>query len=122
MSNPIINVVSVTRNKISDEVGMNTTIVTVEFDQDIQGYTVNVNGVSFSTGKVIEYVTKYIRDYTQLSIGSLSNMTVAEMRKLSHGDSIEIEIDNTELYEEGDNRVNIYGQSMSGNWTGYDQK
>lgn len=121
MGSPIVNVVSVSRDKISDEIGMNKTLVTIEFDQDVQGYTVNVNGVSFSTGKVIEYVTKYIRDYASVSVASLSNSKVSDMRRFAQGQRVEIEVDNTELYEEGNNRVNLYGQAIDGSWTQYDQ-
>jgi hypothetical protein len=94
-STPVVSIISITKTKISDEVGMNQSVVTFTFDTNVTAWTVNVLGSSYNTGTVAD------------SGGSVTA-----------GTQITATIDWTELYQEGNNRVNIYGQNASG-WTPY---
>jgi hypothetical protein len=92
---PIVSIESVSRTKISDEEGMNQSIIKVKFDRSVQAYKAMLNGVSHSTG-VIVHNGSY----------ALTNEVV------------DIIIDWNELSSEGENKINIYGQSGDGTWTG----
>jgi hypothetical protein len=93
---PTPTVISVSRDKISDEPTMNKSNITFRFDVDVSQWSVNVNGASHTTGVVAD-------------LGGT----------VSAGVEIVAEIDWTELYQEGQNRVNIYGRSVGGIWTPY---
>jgi hypothetical protein len=98
-SEPIVTIVSVSVTKISDETGKNACNVTFSFDQDIVEYTVNVLGTSHDSGTVAD--------------SAVSNVTA--------NTEITAEIDYTELYQEGNDQVNIYGKNASGTWSSYMQ-
>lgn len=95
-SPPKVTVVSASKQKISDEPNMDRSIVTFKFDKDVTQWTVNVLGASHDTGFVAD-----------------SGGTVIA------GTEIVAEIDWTELQQEGQNKVNIYGKDSDGNWTPY---
>lgn len=97
-SPPIVSVVEVDRLKISNEEGMDLATAIIKFDVDVDEYKVNVLGVSHDTGNTIIYETD----------GVPANM------------EIEIYIHWTNLYQEGENRINIYGKNNAG-WTTYSQ-
>ena len=90
-------VVSVSKTKISDETDANLVEIRFTFDTDVTQWTVNVMGVDQTTGAIAD------------SGGAVSA-----------GVEITALIDWTELYQEGQNRVNIYGQNING-WTPYDE-
>lgn len=90
-----ITIISIDHTKISDEIGINESRIVFTFDQDVTNWTVNVLGASHDTGTIAD------------SGGSVSANT-----------QITAIISWTELYQEGENRVNIYGQNNIG-WTPY---
>jgi len=94
---PKATITSVSRDKISDETGVDKSTIKFTFDQDIIQWTVNVMGSSHDTGIIADY-------------GGA----------VSAGVEITAEVDWTELYQEGQNRVNIYGQNSNGQWTLYE--
>jgi hypothetical protein len=94
-STPSVTVTSISKQKISDEVGMNASVIKFTFDTDVTAWKVNVMGVSYDTGTVAD------------SGGAVT--AGAEVTAVVSWD---------ELYQEGDNRVNIYGQTAGG-WTPY---
>jgi hypothetical protein len=51
---PVVNIINITKSKISDEQGMNVAEVTFSFDIDTYEYSVNVNGVDYTTGRVAD--------------------------------------------------------------------
>jgi hypothetical protein len=93
---PIVSVSNIDKSKISDEAGMDTSTITFAFDTDVTEWTVRVNGVDHTTGVVAD------------SGGAVSS-----------GTEIQAVVDWTELYQEGNNRVNIYGKTAGGLWTPY---
>lgn len=97
MAFPIVSIVSVSNYRISDESGKTLTTVTFNFDIDIVEYVVRVVGTSHDTG-------------------ILAHQFVGNV---SAGTNVAAEIDWTECYQEGENRVNIYGKNASGQWTPY---
>ncbi|MDX8365490.1 hypothetical protein [Cytobacillus sp. IB215665] len=72
-------------------------VVIFSFSEDVQAWTVNVLGTSHDTGQVAD------------NGGGTTAGTV-----------ITAEVDWTELYQEGQNRINIYGQDLNGNWSSYE--
>lgn len=114
--NPTIK--NISRTKISDESGMQKSNVTFSFDVPVQAYTVNVIGVSWDTGMVADKGSRFISDIKSQKVSDVKLKTVADIRKIQ-GDII-AEIDWTELYQEGNNRVNIYGKDLNGSWTPYE--
>ena len=126
---PIVTSISIDKPIISDEVGFDKGIITFTFDQDVTAYSVRCNGVSFDTGI---YVEEYLSQ--DLTVLSLSKQTVGELSQstinsMDFGNTIfpksapiTAEVDYTELYQEGENRINIYGKSTDGIWSNYDQK
>jgi len=91
---PIANIISVNKSKISKMSGMDKSIITFNFDKDVQAYKVMVGGVDYNTGLLAD------------SGGAKTANT-----------NIVAEIDHTELSIEGLNRVTIYGQGMDGTWS-----
>ncbi|QJT70413.1 hypothetical protein [Microcystis phage MaeS] len=51
---------------------------------------------------------------------SSPNFSIESGGAVVAGAEITAQIDWTELYQEGDNRVNIYGQNTDGIWTPYE--
>jgi hypothetical protein len=94
---PLGTVVTVSRAKISDETGADRALVTFTFDQDITQWEVRVLGAGNGTG-------------TLADSGGV----------VTQGTQITAEIDFTELYQEGTNKVNIYGKNSAGLWTPYE--
>lgn len=96
-SAPVPTIISVSRSKISDETGVNFVEVRFSFDTNVTQWSVNVMGVDQTTGTIAD------------SGGAVSA-----------GQEIVAVIDWTELYQEGQNRVNIYGRNSNGEWTLYE--
>lgn len=113
--NPTIK--SISKTKISDEPGMNVSLVTVTFDVPIQAYTFNLLGISQDTGTVVDSNSRYIRDIKSQSVSNVKLRTVRDIRAIEANTDIVATIDWNELYQEGENRINVYGKDLEGNWT-----
>jgi hypothetical protein len=94
---PTVTIISVSHNKISGQEGINSSIITFKFDVDVSEWRVNVIGSSWDTGLLAD------------SGGGI----------VTAGTEITAIVDWTELYQEGANRINIYGKNASG-WTAYE--
>lgn len=94
---PSVRITGVDRFKISDETGMNEAKVRFTFDKDVTEWRVRVMGVDPFTGIFAD------------AGGELKADT-----------EIEAIISWDELYQEGNNRINIYGRSINGVWTSYE--
>jgi hypothetical protein len=90
---PIVSTITTNRTKISDEVGINQSIITVQFDTDVTQYVARLNGVDYNTGTLVH------------TGGAVAANTDAQ-----------VVVDWTELTTEGSNRINVYGQNANG-WT-----
>jgi hypothetical protein len=121
MSEPIVTVVNVDKLKISANDGVNKSIVTFNFDIPVQAYTVNDLGVSYNTGTVADSKSFYVSDLQNQLVSSVETKTVKEIRQIDGNVNIQAEIDHSELSQEGNNRINIYGQSLDGTWSSYNQ-
>jgi hypothetical protein len=120
---PKVTIISISRTKISDEVGMNKANITFTFDVDTTEFTVNVNGVSYDSGTVAHKGGgKTVADLATMTVLSAASNTVRQISVIAGGYEIVAEVDWTELYAEGTNRVNIYGKATDGTWTGYNQQ
>jgi GH25 family lysozyme M1 (1,4-beta-N-acetylmuramidase) len=125
---PTITSITLSKSKISKHV---TSDVTFKFDQDIVAWNLNVNGSSHDTGVVIATggvggatPAKTVGDLSLMTVSAVSGNTVSGLlgsgsNKIPVGTNITATIDSSEMDTEGINRINIYGQGMSGQWTSY---
>jgi hypothetical protein len=60
-------------------------------------------------------------DMATMTVGTVATRTVQSISVFIGGSEIKAYVDYSELSQEGDNRVNIYGKSTSGLWTDYNQ-
>jgi len=94
---PLVTIISVDNLKISKILGFDISTVKFKFDKDVTEWRINLQGSSYDTGVTL---------YSSASPVSANN----EILGLVYG---------TNLFSEGENRVNIYGKDSSGNWTPY---
>lgn len=95
---PAPEIIYVSRYVISSHDGFNKSMVDFAFDRDVSEWRVNVEGVSHDTGR-----------------------TAASGQYVPANTIITAEIGYTDLLNEGENRVNIYGKSLGGTWTKYEE-
>lgn len=119
---PTVTILNISKLKISDEEGMNKTDITFTFDTDVSKFTVNVNGVSHDTGIVAHSGGGLtVLQLANMTVFDLAQQTVQQISFIVAGYEIVAEIDFTELYQEGANRINFYGKNLDGVWTPYQQ-
>jgi hypothetical protein len=120
MAIPYVTISNITKTKLSDEVGFQTTDLTFSFDTPVYIYTIRCNGIDYQTGVEIERkeltVAKIKEEQT---VASLRNLTVQDMRIILANTPITIEVAYTDLYQQGENRINVYGKSDTDEWTPY---
>lgn len=94
---PSVTSLTVSSSKISKNVGKNITNITFKFDQDVAEWKAVVFGTGPDSGVICD------------SGGAVpSNVEILAV------------VDSSELYQEGSNRINIYGKNSSGLWTPYE--
>lgn len=95
---PIVNVISATRIKLSNQPNMNDSTIVFKFgfSQDIQEWRAVLLGSSYDTGTIID------------SGGFVEK-----------GSEVTTQVNYSQLYGEGDNRINFYGKNLKGEWTPY---
>jgi lysozyme len=124
---PKVNSLTVDHTKISKQITSN---VTFSFDKPVKAYKINVNGTSYNTGTVIAQGTAIVSGGTTvgndaiMTVSSMAGQTVLSLggttTPIASGTAVRVIIDWSEMAIEGDNRVNIYGQSQADNsWTAY---
>jgi hypothetical protein len=120
MAIPYVTISNITKTKLSDEVGFQTTDLTFTFDSPVYIYTVRSNGVDYQTGVEIERKELTVaQTRIEHTVASLRNLTVQDMKIILANTPITVEVAYTDLYQEGENRINIYGKSDTGEWTPY---
>lgn len=123
LTTPKVTIVSVSRTKISDEEGVDRVNITFNFDVNTLQYRVNVNGVDHTTGTIAHSGGgKKVSEMSSMTVGNLSTQTIQQISIIVAGYNIVAEVDWTELYQQGENRVNIYGRGTNGAWTEYNQE
>jgi hypothetical protein len=95
-SPPVVTIISVDHYKISKQSGIDHSDLVFSFDTDVTSWSVNVMGVDPTSGTI-----------------------VASGGAISSGNNISISIPWNDMYQEGANRINLYGQNSVG-WTPYD--
>ena len=123
MAEPKVTSISIDLPVLSDEEGFNKGSVRFTFDQDVIAYSVKCVGTSHNTGKNVEEGDKYVSTQaTNLTIAEASLISVKEFQVIPAETLISAEITYTELYQEGQNRVNVYGESVDRIWSTYNQQ
>lgn len=117
---PIVNITNISKTKVSDETGMDKCNVTFEVNENFHEYKLNINGVSYDTGTNIEHGQRTVEWIaTNETVESLAqNYTVESMARFIS--PITVEIDDSELINEGTNRINIYAKNTSNVWSLYE--
>jgi hypothetical protein len=93
-----VTIISISKDTISSKNGADRSNIVFKFNQNIQAYTVNVGGSSYNTGVIAHSGTGAIAANTEITA----------------------EVDWTELNQEGQNRINVYGQDINGVWMNYE--
>lgn len=93
---PSITSIIPSKQKISDEIDNNQSVITVRFDKNVVEYVARLNGTSYNTGTLVHQG------------GAVTANT-----------NTQVIIDWNELVTEGQNRINIYGKDADGLWTPY---
>ncbi len=114
----MINVLSLSKEKVSQVEGMNSSIVSFESDEDIWGWKIKRNGISHDTGILIDEFKLDVAYFGSETVGNLGSRTVGEMSKIDSGVDIMSEIFSSDL-DLGSNRLNVYGIDMNDNWDSY---
>lgn len=121
MSQPIVTITNIDHITISNKTGKNQSHITFQFDVPVVEYVLRTNGTDQTTGILAEQKSFYVADLASLTVSQSSLKTVDEIRQINANTEIIAEVDNSELYQEGNNRINIYGLSTTGEWTPYNQ-
>lgn len=119
MAEPTVNIKKITAYKISKVPGKDNSIITFSFDKEIQAFTMNLLGTSNETGTPLDFIYKDIKETKQMKVSDLKIQTVRNSRLIESNIDIITEIKGDMLYKEGDNRINIYGKDLDGEWTKY---
>jgi hypothetical protein len=118
---PKVSIIGLSLPKLSDEVGFQSAIITFQFNVDVDMYTVRCTGIDHTTGTDAETGSKTVEaQAVEYTVEEASALTVSGMTVFPAYTDITAEIDYTELYTEGVNRINIYGRNLSGVWTSYE--
>ena len=136
MAAPLITITSISKTKISDEVGYDRCAVRFAADQKIKDFIVKAGGTDHTNGITVEKsmalypseilypsATLYPVDYNLDSLGAVypdANLYPGETLYPMDGDEQEIFIDNEELGIDGLYRINIYAMNEAGEWTAYE--
>ena len=122
MPEPIITSINVDKPILSDEEGFNIGSVNFTFDQDTVAYSVKCLGTSYNTGTNVEEGDKSISTQaTNYTVAEANTISVKEFAVFPAETLISAELIYTELYQEGANRINVYGKSIDGIWSTYNQ-
>jgi hypothetical protein len=122
MAEPIVTITNVELIKLSDELGFQNADITFRFDTDVYAYTVRCLGNSFANGVDCQSEVKdVVSQATVNSVASARATNVRDFTSFPANTEITAEIDYTELYQEGNNQINIYGKSFDGIWSSYQQ-
>jgi hypothetical protein len=123
MSIPYVTIVDLSRVKISDEDGFDIANLTFSFDIRVVEYVVRCNGTDAFTGIKCGSANKYVITHSEKTIVEMANETVIDVSSFPANTNFTVEIDYTELYSEGENRLNVYGLGADADrdWTPYNQ-
>lgn len=116
MTVPTITINSVSKQKISDEPGMDESIVKFESNQTLKAWVAKLGGYSHSTGTVVGqdnniYPSSLLYPKTSL---------YPQNYTLSSGVEEEFTVENEEITDgDGTYRINVYGMNEDEEWTSY---
>ena len=110
MSAPQVTSIATDLNTLSDEPGFTIANVNITFDQPVAAFVVRILGASYTTGTLAHREAKDVEWLALKSVDEVATMTVEEVMQFEG--TLTAEIDYTELYQEGNNQVNIYGLSV----------
>lgn len=122
MPQPIVTSITLEKPTLSDETNFQNGNILFTFDQDVIAYSVKCLGTSYNTGQNVEEGNKYVSTQAiNYTVAEASLISVKDFSVFPTPNIITAEISYTELYQEGANRINIYGQSVDKIWSSYNQ-
>lgn len=116
MAAPIITINSISKTKISDEPGADQSIVKFKTDQTVIGWEARAGGSFAGSGLLVGKGGQLLPAADLFPASNLypSNYTLAA------GVEAQFEIDNEELQQDGQYKINIYALNGAGEWTPYE--
>ncbi len=121
MSEPIVTSISLDRDTISAISGKNTATISFKFDIPVVEYSIDVTGTSHTSGILAGSGIKNVNTAKTKTVNQAKLLTVQQAREFLADTIINDFVDSTELYGAGSNRINVYGKSLDGTWSTYDQ-
>lgn len=115
MTAPLITITSISKTKISDEVGYDRCVVRFAADQKIKDFIAKADGTDHTNGITVE---KSMAVYPSEIL--YPSVTLYPVDYNLDEDEQEILIDNEELGIDGLYRINIYAMNEAGEWTAYE--
>lgn len=115
-----VDYLDVSTYKVSLIPGKNVCLASFSFNGPVQAYSVNLLGVSHDTGTLLDYESKSVANLAGNSVVTAAGVSVKDTRAFDAGLNFTTQIEGSELYQEGENRINIYGQDAdTGVWMTY---
>lgn len=115
MAAPIVTITSISRNKISDEPGINQCIVKFKVNQTITAWEARAGGIFQGSGLLVGNGGGPFPSSALYPSGSLypNNLSIPANTE------IQFEVDYDELQQDGDYQINVYACNTSGEWSAY---
>lgn len=115
MSFPTITITSISKTKIGWQSGKDQSIVKFTADQILKDFEARAGGVGRGSGLS---VGKSILIYPSTTLYPSATL-YPQTYSLGIGIEQQFEVDDEELQQDGDYRINIYGMNAGGEWTPY---
>jgi hypothetical protein len=115
MTAPAITIKSVSKYRISDEPGKDQSVVKFSSNQNIVAFEARAGGLYNGSGLLVGKSDNLFPSttlYPSISLIPKNYQALANME-------LQFEVDNEELQQDGDYRINIYACNESGEWTPY---
>lgn len=117
MAAPVISLISVSRYKISDEIGFDKSTVIFQSDQDIVDWEARVGGIRQGTGILIGSPSLLYPSGSLVCSNALFPMGATA----NANTNIQFDVDYSKLISgDGTYRINIYAKNSSEEWTPYE--
>lgn len=116
MAAPIITITSISKTKISDEPGADQSIVRFTANQTIVGWESRAGGSFPGSGLLVGKGGQLL---PAANLFPASNLYPSNYQVVA-GIEIQFEIDNEELQQDAQYRINIYALNGAGEWTPYE--
>ncbi|MDM5333444.1 hypothetical protein QUF56_09415 [Ureibacillus composti] len=116
MAEPKVTITSISKRKISDESGHDQSIIKFTCDQTIVAFEVRAGGIFQGSGLLVGMSDSLYPSSSLYPSNSLYPINF----KVTAGTVLQFDIENEELQQDGEYRINIYALNEQGEWTPYE--